>query len=269
MKYFKFAPIVFLLIFLAACGNEKNSGETNTVDLQKSILGKWVRQAPGAIASLTFKEDNRVEIDMMQDGSIEVTSNYVIDGNALKITDLKGQTCPGSGEYDVKIGTHYLGVDMTLDSCFGRVRTIMGFWTRPNYKDIIIDLDQEIEKTNNPELILERARVYVALGKAPEARADFEAYVKTDSTDAYVFMNLAGTCFPYDFPGVIKYSNKAIELDPEDKNSYFMRGLAKFEMGQQEGGCDDIQRAIDLGFNFIAPAISSQCNEIWEKQNEE
>ncbi len=141
----------------------------------------------------------------------------------------------------------------------------MGFWTRPDFADIIVDLDEAIEKTNNPELILERARVYVAIGKAPEAKADFEAYITTDSTDAYVFMNLAGTCFPHDLQGVVENCNKAVALDPTDKNSYFMRGMAKYDLGQREEACDDVQRAIDLGFDFLRPAFESRCNAYWSK----
>lgn len=270
MNYVKIFFFLLATIFVAACASDHKGGEeTQSLSPGEAVKGEWIRQGPGGMASLTFKEDNHVEIDMKMDGEVDVVSEYKVNGNRIEITDVEGQTCPGAGKYEITYGKHFIGLDMVMDSCFGRVRAIMGFWTRPDYADIIIDLDDAIKKTSDPELILERARVYVAIGKAPEARADFEAYVKTDSTDAYVFMNLAGTCFPQDIPGVIKNCTRALELNPNDKNSYFMRGLARYDLGQREEACDDIQRAIELGFNFIAPAISSRCNEFWDQEGEE
>jgi tetratricopeptide (TPR) repeat protein len=69
---------------------------------------------------------------------------------------------------------------------------------------------------------------------------------------------------PTDFQGVVEDCNNSIELDPENKNAYFLRGLARYELGEQEQGCADFEKAIQLGFSVLRLAEQQKCQKYWE-----
>ena len=61
----------------------------------------------------------------------------------------------------------------------------------------------------------------------------------------------------------IEYFDKSIELDPNYYPSYFMRGLTKYSINQNDG-CDDIKKALSFK-NFMSPAtaqkfLKENCN---------
>ena len=55
------------------------------------------------------------------------------------------------------------------------------------------------------------------------AKDDFDRYLLNDTLDARVYLNRAGTRFPDDLKGVVLGCNKAISLDPNNNNAYFLR----------------------------------------------
>jgi tetratricopeptide (TPR) repeat protein len=69
---------------------------------------------------------------------------------------------------------------------------------------------------------------------------------------------------PEDLPGVVDDCNKAIALDPENKNAYFLRGLASYGLGKKEEACTDFYRAIELGFTILKEAEHEKCAAYWE-----
>ena len=101
------------------------------------------------------------------------------------------------------------------------------------------------------------------LGKAIEAKSDFDVYLQQNPNDASAFINRAGTRFPDDMEGVVSDCTKTIELEPENKNAWFLRGLAYWEMGFKEKACNDFSRAIDLGFSILRIAEDQRCSEYW------
>ena len=61
----------------------------------------------------------------------------------------------------------------------------------------------------------------------------------------------------------IEYFDKSLELDPNYYPSYFMRGLTKYSVNQNDG-CDDIKKALSFK-NFMSPAtaqkfLKENCN---------
>jgi tetratricopeptide (TPR) repeat protein len=143
----------------------------------------------------------------------------------------------------------------------------MGFWTRPDFNDFLETLEDEISKSADPELYLTRARIYLATGMTKLAKDDFDKYLLKDTLDARVYVNRAGTRFPNDLNGVIFDCNKAISLDPSDKNAYFLRGMARYELGEKEQGCEDFNRAIELGFSVLRIAEQEKCIDFWDRNN--
>lgn len=140
----------------------------------------------------------------------------------------------------------------------------MGFWTKPNFRELLAELSQKISTNKNPDLNLTRARIYLALGKSKEAKADLDVYLKQNPNDARALVNRAGTRFPADMKGAVGDCNKAIVLEPDNKNAYFLRGLAKYELGEKEQACDDFSRAIELGFSILQIAEEQRCAGIWD-----
>ena len=140
----------------------------------------------------------------------------------------------------------------------------MGFWVRPDFNDLLLILSEEIAKTKDPGNYLNRARMYLALGKSVEARQDFDKYITHDANDARVFVNRAGSRFPDDLEGIVEDCNSALALEPKNKNAYFLRGLASYELGHEEQACKDFCRAIELGFTVLKEAEYEKCAEYWE-----
>jgi tetratricopeptide (TPR) repeat protein len=116
-------------------------------------------------------------------------------------------------------------------------------------------------------LYLSRARIYLATGTSDKAKEDFDSYLLTDTLDARVYINRAGTRFPIDLSGVVSDCNKAIFIEPDNKNAYFLRGLARYELGEKEQGCEDFSKAIELGFSVLRIAEQEKCIDFWEKNN--
>ncbi len=78
--------------------------------------------------------------------------------------------------------------DLIDDLCNGRIKSTMGFWVRTNHDELISDLNTIIENSNNIQFILNRARMYLALGKTKLAKKDFDSYTKRSfSADAKSF----------------------------------------------------------------------------------
>ena len=229
------------------------------------LIGSWVRIGPGGPVSLTFTETGLANGDFGMDRIVDVVDEYTMQNDTIGFTDKEGQMCEGTGSYKIYHTDYYLSFDLIEDLCAGRIQILMGFWTRPDYKELLARLEKEIKITGEPELFLNRARIYMAVGEPEKARADFDVYLKIDPTNARVYLNRAGTKFPDNLEGVVKDCSTAIDLDPDNKNAWFMRGLARYALGEEEHACEDFSRAIELGFSVLRIAEQQRCAEYWEK----
>ncbi len=260
--------LLIALLALSAGFSASASGPRQSLAVVASgedmLEGEWVRFSPMGPISLVFKSDGTVEGDLGRDNSIDIVSEYSLVDGKIIFHDREGVTCPGDGIYKVYFGLHYMAFDLVEDECAGRLKSTMGFWVRPDFEEKIKDLTQQIAARPEPDLYLNRARMYMAIGKSYEAGKDFDCYLSHDSTSARVYVNRAGTRFPTDMEGVIADCNRAIALEPENKNAYFLRGLALFETGLKEEACADFQKAIELGFTILRVAENERCSEFWE-----
>ena len=237
-----------------------NARESNT---SNELQGKWVKMGHSGPVVLVFKSNGTVEVDFGGDQNIDVVTNYETSGNTITFNDKEGAMCPDPGVYKFEKNNYYLSFDLKEDMCNGRIKMTMGYWTKPNFEELIGELSQKISDSENPELNLNRARIYMALGKSKEAKADLDVYLEENPNDALALINRAGTQFPTDMKGVVSDCNKAIALDPENKNAFFLRGLARYELGQKEQACEDFSRAIKLGFSILKIAEEKRCAEFW------
>ncbi len=232
----------------------------------KLLSGKWVRMTLSGPVGLEFKADGAVEVDFGNDGNTDVVSGYEFNNDTIRFSDREGEMCSEAGIYRTEGNDCYLSFDLVDDLCNGRVKMTMGFWTRPDFEDRLNELSAKLAQTGNPEMNLTRARIYLATGDAANARTDLDTYIRHDAGNARAYINRAGTRFPSDMEGVVSDCDKAIQLEPGNKNAWFLRGLANYEMGNKEKACADFSRAIDLGFSILRIAEEQRCSVFWKDE---
>lgn len=262
---------VVISIFFAFSCNQKettdkthSSGEITQLN-DSTIIGVWKRMTQQGPVKIYFKDNGTIETDIGDNNSIDIISNYTLKSDTIEFYDKEGKSCPDVGIYKINNRGYTVSFDLIGDLCNGRIKSTMGFWVRPNHTELINQLNSVIEKTDDIEYILHRGRMYLALGESKLAKKDFDLYIKRDSTDATVYLNRAGTRFPDGLKGVVYDCSKAIALDSTNKNSYFLRGLAYYELGNKQKGCDDFQKSIDLGFEILKEAESYRCRDYWQE----
>lgn len=268
MKILKIILVIFLMATFSRCkekSNETKSENLATISApnNNTIVGNWKRINHNSPLSIHFKENGTVEIDLGDNKSIEVISNYKINSDTISFVDEDGKACPDMGVYKIYNRGYTVSFDLIDDMCNGRIKSTMGFWVRPNYKELINDLNRLIDDSNDINFVLHRARMHLALGRNELAKKDFDAYIEKDSLDANVFINRAATRFPYGLKGIVYDCNKSIALDSTNKNAYFLRGLAFYGLGKKQKGCDDFLKSIDLGFKILEEAEYNKCREYW------
>jgi tetratricopeptide (TPR) repeat protein len=246
-----------------------NQSEQKTGKRTNSLQGKWVRIGHTGPIALEFKKDGTAEIDFGNDQTTDVTTEFEVRNDTVFFNDKKGKMCRETGSYKIYRNNYYIAFDLIEDNCNGRIKSTMGFWTRPDFNMNLKKLDGEILNTEEPLLHLNRARIYMALGKSKQAKSDLDIYLEHNKTDARAYINRAGTRFPDDMEGVLSDCDKAIQLEPTNKNAYFLRGLALYELGEKEEACKNFSKAIELGFSILRIAEYDKCAEYWEKEKNE
>jgi tetratricopeptide (TPR) repeat protein len=262
----KLIYLILIIAFFCSCNSNKKQDKQVITKYDNTLIGKWVRIGHTGPISFDFKENGLVEGDFGNDQTIDVVTKYELNGDTIKFIDEEGKMCQSNGQYKVYQTEYYLSFDLIDDDCGGRIKTTMGFWTKPNFTDLIKTLDDEIAKSPNPELYLNRARIFMATAMVQKAKKDFDNYLLTDTLNSRVYLNRAGTKFPNDLNGVVSDCNMAISLEPDNKNAYFLRGLARYELGEKVEGCEDFSKAIELGFSVLKIAEQEKCIDYWDKK---
>jgi hypothetical protein len=252
--------LLFLFVIFIVSGNTFCQSVNNSV----SIEGKWLRMTQTGPVGLEFKEDGLVEVDFGNDKSTDVVSGYKVEEDVITFTDKEGAMCPAGGIYKMEVTDYYLSFDLADDMCGGRIKMTMGFWVREDFKEVLDELSDKIQEINDPELNLARARIFLATGNPQQAKDDLDAYLHKNTTDPRAYINRAGTRFPVDMKGVVSDCNKAISLEPDNKNAWFLRGLAHYELGEKQEACNDFSHAIELGFSVLKMAEEYRCRDLWD-----
>jgi Flp pilus assembly protein TadD len=52
---------------------------------------------------------------------------------------------------------------------------------------------------------------------------------------------------------------KAIQIDPNNAEAYYGRGIAKYKLGDKSGACLDLRKAGELGYEKAYEAIKKYC----------
>ena len=267
MKSLRNLQLILILVLWNSCAPVQEKTESisdkgsNTVQNQSE---QWVRVSPKGPIGLSFSEDGILEADFGLDQTIEVKTRYEVSGDTIHFVDDTGVTCPDTGMYKIRQSEYYYSLDLIEDNCGGRIKFIMGFWTKPIYQDLLGQLQLTIAGEDSMNGYLNRGRLYMAIGESNLAMKDFDEYLKLDTTNARVYLNRASTKMQ-DLEGAVEDCNKSISIDPENKNAYFVRGLARYELDQKSEACADFETAIELGFSILRIAEQEKCAEYWEE----
>ncbi len=52
----------------------------------------------------------------------------------------------------------------------------------------------------------------------------------------------------------------AIEINPNNANTYYNRGFSKYELGDKNGACVDWKKAAEYGATSAAEKVAKHCN---------
>ena len=269
---------ILLFIFIAGILFSFNSiavGNSNAQTLnnqnENEIVGEWLRMTYNGPVRINFKPDGIVEYDFGNTKKIDVTSSYQLKQDTIIFMDKEGDTCPEKGVYKLNVNKYYLAFGLIDDNCGGRIKKVSAFWVKPDHKKSLHELNSRISKTNSTDARLNRARMYMAMNQPKKAKPDFDYYINHEDASARIYVNRAATCFPDDMKGVVDDCNIAINIDPKNKNAYFLKGLALFDMGEKEKACESFKNAIESGFSILKVAERARCSEYWDKKflNEE
>ena len=267
-----------ILFFIAGALFSFNSIAVENSDAQilnnqgaNEIVGEWLRMTYNGPVRINFKPDGVVEYDFGNNKKIDVTSTYQLKKDTIIFMDKEGDICPEKGVYKMDVNKYYLAFSSIDDGCGGRIKKVSAFWVKPDHKKFLKELNSKISKTNSTEARLNRARMYMAMNQPKNAKPDFDYYINNEDANARVYVNRASARFPEDMKGVVEDCNNAIKIDPMDKNAYFLKGLALYDMGEKKRACESFKNAVEAGFSILKVAEKNKCAEYWDEKflNEE
>lgn len=110
------------------------------------------------------------------------------------------------------------------------------------------DIDLIMEHTEpTEELIMEKARICAALGKADEATVLFRQIIEYNPFAVEAYISLATLLTQLDkSTEALTLIDEALEQMPESAELYKARGGVKYHQGDKAGAADDMKRALEL-----------------------
>ncbi len=151
MKTLKLLFVLISIIYASSCNNNKTKDKASasieiTQPNDSTILGEWKHIGPIGAVKIHFKENGIVEIDLEDNNSIDIISNYIVRSDTIEFLDKEGKSCPNSGVYKIYNRGYTVAFDVLDDLCNGRIKSTSGFWVRPNYIEQINQLNSIIKK---------------------------------------------------------------------------------------------------------------------------
>ena len=108
----------------------------------------------------------------------------------------------------------------------------------------------------------ERAKVKIATQDYQGALDDFSEAIARDPyfIDAYFNRGKLKNDNLADYQGAVDDFSKAIEYYPDYGDAFFMRSIAKRNLGDSSGSCDDQKTAISLGYQPPPDLLDTNCS---------
>jgi len=98
-------------------------------------------------------------------------------------------------------------------------------------------------------------------GRFEEAIEDFNSALRIVPNYIPAYTNRAiANCFLKRFDKAIEDFNNAVNINPKDGNCLYNRGILKInELKDKDGGCSDLKRAAETGFEGAEAAFKNNC----------
>jgi tetratricopeptide (TPR) repeat protein len=126
------------------------------------------------------------------------------------------------------------------------------YLTRNDFTTAIRDLDSALKyQQSSEELFLYRGMALTSLKRNKEALDMFTRCIRLKPEDAAAYYNRGRVYYQMkDFRSAVANFDTAVTLKPAFEIAYFNRALALLEIdkSQRQRACDDLARAIELGF---------------------
>jgi tetratricopeptide (TPR) repeat protein len=134
-----------------------------------------------------------------------------------------------------------------------------------DYKSAADDFSSIIRLQPNYEVLYQayygRGYAKFQMGNFKAAKTDFDRAIKIYPNDAEVYFWRAYTKYKLrdKASSEIADYNRAILLRPEYPEAFFNRGLAKIKNRQQSSGCNDLKKALELGYQDAELQLRLHC----------
>jgi tetratricopeptide (TPR) repeat protein len=134
-----------------------------------------------------------------------------------------------------------------------------------DYKSAADDFSSIIRLQPEYELLYQayygRGYAKFQMGDFKAAKTDFDRAIKIFPNDAEVYFWRGYTKYRLREKASSEISDytRAILLKPEFPEAYFNRGLAKIKNRQQGSGCNDLKKALELGYKDAELQLRLHC----------
>ncbi|MFV8346883.1 ankyrin repeat domain-containing protein [Flavobacterium sp. ZB4P13] len=172
---------------------------------------------------------------------------------------------------NIKIVNLLLENGADINSKDNQGNSVLSAAKESNNKELVALIENKLklkpEKKNSKlnDLIEKADKLCIENKNYKKANELYTSAINYNENLVEIYTKRAGTFYAMqDFENAIKDFTKVLELNPKDISTiYFMRGLSKtlLKKEDKEGGCSDIKKAIDLGYNTSdLNGLDEYCN---------
>ncbi|HYF66805.1 MAG TPA: tetratricopeptide repeat protein [Ohtaekwangia sp.] len=166
---------------------------------------------------------------------------------------------------DMKAWTEVIAQLDTLDQWYPdnteliqwRIQVLMDAGMNAEAKEVI---QKALASEPNRQIKLYLGLVHYYLAEYKEAFATFDALIKEDSTQLEPYLYASSLCLEdeyYDF--AIKYLDAGLTQHPANPSLAFYKGIALYELKQEEEGCRYLRKAFYAGVDDAADYLTEYC----------
>ncbi len=131
------------------------------------------------------------------------------------------------------------------------------------FRNAISDLKTAIKlNQSNPDFYFYKGTAEDSLKRYPDALQSINKAIKLSSGDAKLYIGRAHIFTAVkDYHSALSNLNYAIQLDEKNGTAYFLRALAKFNLVDSVGACQDWKQAQTLGYQESSTWIEKHCQK--------
>lgn len=137
----------------------------------------------------------------------------------------------------------------------------MTYYKMEDYRKALSDYKQSIKiNASNPDFYFQKGIVEDSLQRYPDALQSFGKAIKLDPENAQYYISRAHIySVNKDYTVSLANLNYAVQLDENNAMAYYLRGIAKYNLVDSKGSCEDFQKAIELEYLDAKTWLEKYC----------